>query len=99
MQALESVLTFPKSSSLKSSVKQRFSYTEKKSKIYPSDILPQADIAELFFSVWQRHEMTEANRQRVKLALLSYQELNDSDYRLLNRILHAVKRGWIKMIE
>ncbi|WP_368005415.1 hypothetical protein [Laspinema palackyanum] len=43
--------------------------------------------------------MTETNRQRLKFALLSYHELNESDYRLLDRLLHAVKRGWIKIID
>ncbi|WP_277989808.1 hypothetical protein [Phormidium pseudopriestleyi] len=43
--------------------------------------------------------MTEANRQRVNFALLSYQQLNESDYRLINRLLHAIKRGWIKMTD
>ncbi|MCT7974658.1 hypothetical protein [Laspinema olomoucense] len=99
MQALESIHTFPKSSFPNYSVKQIFPSTEKNAKMGHADILPQSDIAELFFSVWQRHEMTEANRQRLKFALLSYAELNDSDYRLINRILHAIKRGWIKMVE
>ncbi|MCT7982009.1 hypothetical protein NG796_01735 [Laspinema sp. A4] len=94
MQALASLQTFPQSL-----VKPSFSYAEKKAKIYYSDILPKSEVSELFFSVWQRHEMTEINRQQLKLALLSYSELNDSDYRLINRLLHAVKRGWIKMID
>ncbi|AFY80038.1 hypothetical protein [Oscillatoria acuminata] len=102
MQALESPLTFSKPLSPKSSVnsvKRSLNYTDKKPSVHRSHTLPKSYIAELFFSVWQRHEMTEANRQTVRFALLSYHELNESDYRLINRLLHAVKRGWIKMID
>lgn len=99
MQALEYPLTFPKSSFSTSSVNRRFNYTEKKPNIYSSDLLPKSDIAELFFSVWQHHEMTETNRQRLKFVLLSYHDLNESDYRLIDRIFHAVKRGWIKIVD
>lgn len=97
MQALENHLTFSKSSLPKSSVKPCFHYPQKQPTIYGSDTLPHSDIAELFFSVWQHHEITEANRQRLKFALSSYQELNESDHRLIDRLLHAVKRGWITM--
>lgn len=94
MQALENSIICPNSS-----VKPSFSYLEKKAKIYYPDILPHSDIAELFFSVWQHQEMTEANRQKLRGALLSYNDLNESDYRLINRLLHAVKRRWIKIID
>ncbi|MGL5192308.1 MAG: hypothetical protein ACRC8Y_01715 [Chroococcales cyanobacterium] len=99
MQALESPLTFPKSSFSKFSVKPRFHFSEKKPNLDSPDTLPQSDIAELFFSVWQHHEMTDTNRQRLKFALLSYHDLNESDYRIIDRIFHAVKRGWIKVID
>lgn len=99
MQALERPLTFPKSSSPKSSVNRSFNYTDKKPNISSADLLPKSDIAELFFSVWKHHEMTETSRQRLKFALLSYHDLNESDYRLIDRLFHAVKRGWIKIIE
>ena len=99
MQALERPITFTKSSSPKSSVKRSFHYTDKKPNIYSSDLLPKSDIAELFFSVWQQHEMTETNRQRLKFALLSHHDLNESDYRLIDRLFHAVKRGWIKIVD
>lgn len=99
MQALESPITFPKFSSPKSSVNPSFNYTEKKPNICSSDILPKSDIAELFFSVWQQHEMSDKNRQRLKFALLSYHDLNESDYRLIDRLFHAVKRGWIKIVD
>ncbi len=94
MQALENRKSF---------TKRTFKYSspgaEPASKTYPSELLPQSDIAELFFCVWQSHQMSAANRQRLNFALLSYDRLNESDYRLINRILHAVKRGWIKMID
>lgn len=99
MQVLEPPLNFPKSSFSTSSVKQRFHFYEKKFNLDSADILPKSDIAELFFSVWQHHEMTETNRQRLKFALLSSHDLNESDYRLIDRIFHAVKRGWIKIVD
>jgi len=94
MQGLEISLNFPKCS-----VQPNFPYPENKANIYRSDILPHSEITELFLSVWQHNKMTEANRQRVNFALLSYQQLNESDYRLINRLLHAIKRGWIKMTD
>ncbi len=97
MQALESPLTFSKSSLPKYSVNPPFHYPQKQPNIYGHETLPHSDIAELFFSVWQNHEITEANRKRLKFALSSYQELNESDHRLIDRLLHAVKRGWITM--
>jgi hypothetical protein len=99
MQTLEAPLTFPKSSLSTSSVKQRFHFSGNNPNFDSADILPQSDIAELFFSVWQQNEMTQTNRQRLKFALLSYHDLNESDYRLIDRIFHAVKRGWIKIID
>lgn len=61
-------------------------------------ILPQSDIAELFFGVWYNRRMTQAHRSELMSVLLT-DALNESDYRLIDRLLHAVRRGWVKIVE
>ena len=61
-------------------------------------LLPQFTIAELVFQVYHSGLLTGTNRQQLRTALLN-DCLSEEDQTAINRLLHAVRRGWLKVVE
>ncbi|MDC0833719.1 hypothetical protein CKA32_002789 [Geitlerinema sp. FC II] len=60
-----------------------------------SSFLPSRPaLSDFFFEVWQSGTLTQTHRYQLKEFLL-YEDLNEADYALLDRLLHAIKRGWV----
>ncbi|HIK26937.1 MAG: hypothetical protein N3E45_09675 [Oscillatoriaceae bacterium SKW80] len=57
-------------------------------------MLPKFNLSELCFQVWKTGYLNKTHRQQIKAALLS-DGLNEQDQRLINRLLYAVRRGWL----
>ncbi len=55
-------------------------------------------ISELFFQIWCSGHITRDNRFGLKYALLK-DTLGEEDKAAIDRLLHAVRRGWLKMDE
>ncbi|USR92844.1 hypothetical protein NEA10_09060 [Phormidium yuhuli AB48] len=51
-------------------------------------------LSDFFFQVWENGKLTKADRLQLRSYLLS-DRLTEADYTLLNRLLHAVRRGWV----
>jgi hypothetical protein len=60
--------------------------------------LPQFTIAELVFQVYHSGLLTPTHRQQLKTALLD-DCLTEEDQTAINRLLHAVRRGWLKVVD
>jgi len=60
--------------------------------------LTQFTIAELVFQVYHSGLLTPTNRQQLKTALLN-DCLTEEDQTAINRLLHAVRRGWLKIAD
>lgn len=61
-------------------------------------IFPQFTIAELVFQVYHSGLLTLTHRQQLKTAILE-QTLSEEDQTAINRLLHAVRRGWLKVVD
>lgn len=61
-------------------------------------LLPQFTIAELVFQVYHSGLLTPTHRQQLKTALLN-DCLTEEDQIAINRLLHAVRRGWLKVVD
>ncbi|MDY6805574.1 MAG: hypothetical protein SXA11_17430 [Cyanobacteriota bacterium] len=55
-------------------------------------------IAELFYQVCQAGHLTHYDRQRIMSAFLS-DALTDEEKAAINRLVHAVRRGWLKVLD
>ncbi|MBO9998400.1 MAG: hypothetical protein J7641_05230 [Cyanobacteria bacterium SID2] len=51
-------------------------------------------LSDLFYRVWQAGTLTQNDRYQLQTFLLS-EHLTESDYVLIDRLLHAVRRGWV----
>lgn len=58
----------------------------------------ESNLSELFANVWKQGIMTANNRQSIKYALLTG-NLNEAELRIINRMLYAVRRGWLKIAD
>ncbi len=55
-------------------------------------------IAEIFFQVWRYGMITRNHRQQLCLAILG-DAMNEEECHAINRLFHAVRRGWLKLID
>ncbi|MEM6501694.1 MAG: hypothetical protein AAF685_07635 [Cyanobacteria bacterium P01_C01_bin.89] len=55
-----------------------------------------ADVASTFSEVWDSGKVTNRNRQEIKSALLCG-GLTHDDHMAIDRMVHAVKRGWLSL--
>ena len=53
-------------------------------------------IAAVFSEVWDSGKITQQERDELRAALL-YGELSSDDYAAIDRLVHAVKRGWLSL--
>ncbi len=66
--------------------------------VQSSNILPKFLLSQICFEVWQTGQINKLHRQQIKTALLA-DSLNVQDYRLINRLLYAVRRGWLELAD
>lgn len=53
-------------------------------------------LAELFFKAWCSGKIDSQERSNLRDALL-YGTLSQDDLRAIDRLIHAVRRGWLEM--
>lgn len=61
-------------------------------------VLPKTSIADLFGQAWNSGQLTLTVRQGLKNALLDC-SLTEDDQAAIDRLLHAVRRGWLKILD
>ncbi|MGD1714158.1 hypothetical protein ACP6PL_14745 [Dapis sp. BLCC M126] len=60
--------------------------------------LPEVIITELVFQVYRSGILTQEQRQQLRNLFL-YHNLSEEDTTAINRLLHAIRRGWLKMAD
>lgn len=61
-------------------------------------LFPQFTIAELVFQAYHSGLLTRTHRQQLRCAILE-ETLTEEDQTAINRLLHAVRRGWLKIAD
>ena len=61
-------------------------------------LLPEYTIAEMVFQVYRSGFLTTEHRKQLRNLFLEY-DLSEEDTTAINRLLHAVRRGWLKMAD
>ena len=59
--------------------------------------LPEMVITELVFQVYRSGILTKDQRKQLK-DLFLYHNLTEEDTTAINRLIHAIRRGWLKMV-
>ncbi|MEM6501574.1 MAG: hypothetical protein AAF685_07025 [Cyanobacteria bacterium P01_C01_bin.89] len=54
------------------------------------------NVAEIFSEVWDSGKITEHERMELRSALLNG-DLSSDDHAAIDRLVHAVKRGWLSL--
>ena len=66
-----------------------------------SDVLTKGTseaLSYLYSQVTKNCYLTEIDRQLIKSVLLQ-ENLQEEEYRIINRILYSIRRGWIKLVK
>ncbi len=61
------------------------------------DVLPEVIITELVFQVYRSGILTHEQRKQLKNLFL-YHNLSEEDTTAINRLLHAIRRGWLRIV-
>lgn len=61
-------------------------------------MLPETSLAEMIFQVYHSGELTRNHRQYLKTVLLTGY-LSEEEQTAINRLLHAVRRGWLQVLD
>ena len=61
-------------------------------------LLHQSPVAEVFGQVWKTGCLTRVEREWLKNALLQT-ALSAEDTAAIDRLIHAVRRGWLKIVD
>ncbi|NEN88458.1 MAG: hypothetical protein F6K48_05775 [Okeania sp. SIO3H1] len=62
------------------------------------NLLPEVIIAELVFQVYRSGILTLEHRKQLR-SLFLYHNLTEEDTTAINRLLHAIRRGWLKVAD
>ncbi|HEY9810556.1 MAG TPA: hypothetical protein V6D13_14600 [Halomicronema sp.] len=63
-----------------------------------NSFINQTAIAELFGSVWNTGYLSRSDRQQLVAALLD-SDISGDEKQSVKRLLHAVHRGWVKIMD
>ncbi|MGB3508544.1 MAG: hypothetical protein WBA93_04755 [Microcoleaceae cyanobacterium] len=61
-------------------------------------LLPEVIIAELVFQVYRSGILTQEHRKQLRNLFL-YHNLTEEDTTAINRLFHAIRRGWLRMAD
>ncbi|MCT7957797.1 MULTISPECIES: hypothetical protein [Laspinema] len=59
---------------------------------------PNLTVTDVFSHIYSVGRITQRDRQFIKVALLE-QDLSDEEITLIDRLVYAVRRGWLQMID
>ena len=66
--------------------------------MFSSTIPSTIAISEIAVRVWHSGRLTLSERQALKTVLLEHQ-ISEEDRAAIDRLLHAVRRGWIELLD
>lgn len=56
------------------------------------------NLSELFFQIYWSGRLTQEHRQYLR-AILLQERLSEEDHSSINRLIYAVRRGWLKLTD
>ena len=59
----------------------------------------QSELAEMFGRVWKNGGLYSGDRRRLMLAILEENSLSSEEYATIDRLIHAVRRGWLQVLD
>jgi hypothetical protein len=59
---------------------------------------PNLTVTDVFSHIYSVGRITSRDRQFIKVALLE-EQLSDEEINLIDRLVYAVRRGWLQMID
>ncbi|HIK11182.1 MAG TPA: hypothetical protein IGS52_13085 [Oscillatoriaceae cyanobacterium M33_DOE_052] len=59
---------------------------------------PRPTVAEIFCTTLANGQITRRDRESLRRAFLA-DSIRDDEYAAIDRMLHAVKRGWLMMVD
>lgn len=59
----------------------------------------QSELAEMFGKVWKNGGLSSGDRRRLMLAILQEDSLSSEEQATIDRLLHAVRRGWLQVLD
>ncbi|HLO50344.1 MAG TPA: hypothetical protein VK211_18150 [Kamptonema sp.] len=60
--------------------------------------LPEFTISELYFTAWKSGIINRRHREQIQWAILT-NSLNEPDHKIISRLLYAVRRGWLCLVD
>ncbi|MDF0555538.1 hypothetical protein [Kamptonema sp. UHCC 0994] len=61
-------------------------------------LLPEFTISELYFTAWKSGRINRQHRQQIESAILT-NSLSEPDRKVISRLLYAVRRGWLSVVD
>ena len=61
--------------------------------------LPEYAISELYFKIWKSGTIDRTQFREIQYAINSQSLRNSDDLRIVSRLLYAVRRGWLSVMD
>ncbi|MCT7974632.1 hypothetical protein [Laspinema olomoucense] len=61
-------------------------------------LIPPCNLSELFFQIYWSGRLTQEHRQSLRATLLK-DSLSEEEQSSINRLIYAVRRGWLKLAD
>jgi hypothetical protein len=61
-------------------------------------LIPPTNFSELFFQIYWSGRLTPEHRQYLR-AILLQESLSEEEQSSINRLIYAVRRGWLKLTD
>ncbi|MGL5065850.1 MAG: hypothetical protein ACRC62_38265 [Microcoleus sp.] len=62
-------------------------------------LLPECTISELYFNIWKSGKIDRTQFHQIQYAINSESFRNADDRRMVTRLLYAVRRGWLSVMD
>ena len=61
--------------------------------------ITEYEISELYFNIWKLGKIDQTQFQQIQYAINSHSLRNSDEGKIVSRLLYAVKRGWMSVMD
>jgi hypothetical protein len=61
--------------------------------------IPEYKISELYLNIWKSGKIDRTMFQQIQYAINSHSLKNSEDRKIVSRLLYAVRRGWVSVMD
>jgi hypothetical protein len=61
--------------------------------------IPEYQISELYLNIWKSGKIDRDQFQQIQYAINSHSLKSSDDRKIVSRLLYAVRRGWVSVME